>query len=131
MEKGSKRYRQAVIEEHISIDKEPDSVYISYVTPVRGTVKSIETSINGALLSQKFNLDNFMSIGCDGTVTNAGKFSGVIRTFKKRLQRPLQWIICMLNLNKLPLRNLFNKLDGVTTGPSSMLVVLANCENYR
>ena len=60
-----------------------------------------------------------MAIGCDGTVTNTGKFNGVIRTFEKRLQRPLQWIICMLHLNELPLRHLLNKLDGVTTGPSS------------
>ena len=54
VEKGFKRYRQTVIEEHISVDKELDSVYIGYVTPVRSTVKSIEIPINGALLSQKF-----------------------------------------------------------------------------
>ncbi|GBP06283.1 Protein asteroid homolog 1 [Eumeta japonica] len=36
-----------------------------------------------------------------------------------RLQRPLQWIICMLHLNELPLRHLFDYLDGKTSGPST------------
>ena len=83
-------------------------------------------------LSCHKNLDDLMAIGCDGSVTNAGKFNSVIRTFEKRLQCPLQWIICMLHLNKLPLRNLFNKFDGVATGPSSHTgpigKSLENCE---
>ncbi|CAG4961116.1 unnamed protein product [Colias eurytheme] len=57
--------------------------------------------------------------GCDGTVTNTGKYGGVIRLLEKRLQRPLQWIICLLHLNELPLRHLFAKLDGTTTGPNT------------
>ena len=121
-----------MIEEHISVAKEPDSVYIGYATPVRGTAKSIEISINGLLLSQKINLDDLMAFGYNGTVTNTGKFNGVIRTFEKRLQPPLQWIICMLHLNELPLRHLSNKLDGATTGPSShsgpIGKSLQNCE---
>ena len=73
-----------------------------------------------------------MTIGCDDTVTNTGKFNGVIRSFQKRLQHPLQWIICMLHLNELLLRHLFIKLDGVTTGSSSHAgpigKSLENCE---
>ena len=89
VKKGAKRYRQTVIEEHIFVVKEPDSVYIGYATPVRDIAKSIETSINGLLLSQKINLDDLMAIGCDGTVTNTGKFNGMIRAFEKRLHSPL------------------------------------------
>lgn len=33
------------------------------------------------------------------------------------MNRPLQWLICMLHLNELPLRHLFNRLDGATAGP--------------
>ncbi|GBP05516.1 Kynurenine formamidase [Eumeta japonica] len=50
-------------------------------------------------------------------VTNTSKFNGVIRLFERRLQRPLQWIICMLHLNELPLRHLFDYLDGKISGP--------------
>ncbi|GBP95516.1 hypothetical protein EVAR_70524_1 [Eumeta japonica] len=93
VKKGTKRYKQVVIEEHVSVIKEPESIYV-------GTV-------------------DLLAIGCDGTVTNTGKFNGVIRLFERRLQRPLQWIICMLHLNELPLRHLFDYLDGKTSGPST------------
>lgn len=117
--KGTKRYRQVVIEEHVSVIKEPDSIYLGYVTPSQGTAKTIEISINALLFAKNISTDDLLAIGCDGTVTNTGKFSGVIRLFEKRLQRPLQWIICMLHLNELPLRHLFDYIDGKTSGPSS------------
>ncbi|KAK4881795.1 hypothetical protein RN001_005114 [Aquatica leii] len=65
------------------------------------------------------SLEDTLAIGCDGTVTNTGKYGGVIRLLEKRLHRPLQWIICLLHLNELPLRHLFAKLDGTTTGPNT------------
>ncbi|GBM87549.1 hypothetical protein AVEN_107199-1 [Araneus ventricosus] len=34
------------------------------------------------------------------------------------LNRPLQWCICLLHTNELPLRHLLNSLDGATTGPT-------------
>lgn len=132
IKKGAKKYRQILIEEHVSVLKEPDSVYVGYATPDRSTSKSIEMSIIALLSSKKINKENLMAIGCDGTVTNTGKFNGVIRVLEKRLQRPLQWIICMLHLNELPLKHLFNKLDGVTKGPYSHAGpignLLENCE---
>jgi hypothetical protein len=33
------------------------------------------------------------------------------------LGKPLQWDICLLHLNELPLRHVFMKLDGTTKGP--------------
>ncbi|CAG9791202.1 unnamed protein product [Diatraea saccharalis] len=117
--KGTKRYKQVVIEEHVSVIKEPDSIYVGYVTPSQGTAKTIEISINALLFSKSISTDDLLAIGCDGTVINTGKFSGVIRLFEKRLQRPLQWIVCMLHLNELPLRHLFDYMDGKTSGPST------------
>ena len=35
------------------------------------------------------------------------------------MQRPLQWIVCLLHENELPFRHLFEKIDGKTTGPDS------------
>ena len=34
-----------------------------------------------------------------------------------KLRRPLQWLICLLHANELPLRHLMQKLDGGTQGP--------------
>ncbi|XP_050308327.1 uncharacterized protein LOC126744782 [Anthonomus grandis grandis] len=119
MAKAGKKYRKVVVEEHISVLKEPGSLYVGYTTPLHGTARSIERSISALLQSKRICSDELVAIGCDGTATNTGKNAGVIRLFEKKLQRPLQWIICMLHLNELPLRHLFNKLDGKTTGPHS------------
>ncbi|GBP41993.1 Putative AC transposase [Eumeta japonica] len=115
VKKGTKRYKQVVIEEHVSVIKEPESIYVGYVTPLQGTAKAIEISINALLSAKNISTVDLLAIGCDGTV----KFNGVIRLFERRLQRPLQWIICMLHLNELPLRHLFDYLDGKTSGPST------------
>ncbi|KAH9628577.1 hypothetical protein HF086_010311 [Spodoptera exigua] len=118
--KGGKKYRLTSVEEHISIIKEPGTVYVWYAVPSHGTVKGLESAIFQTVTGQlNMSLEDTLAIGCDGTVTNTGKYGGVIRLLEKRLQRPLQWIICLLHLNELPLRHLFAKLDGTTTGPNT------------
>ncbi|GBN02173.1 hypothetical protein AVEN_173484-1 [Araneus ventricosus] len=54
--------------------------------------------------------------GCDGTAVNTGEFNGVIRRLELKLHRPIQWIICLLHFNGLPLRHLFERKSS---GPSS------------
>ncbi|KAH9638792.1 hypothetical protein HF086_002032 [Spodoptera exigua] len=118
--KGGKKYRLTSVEEHISIIKEPGSDYVGYAVPSHGTAKGLESAIFQTVTGQlNMSLEDTLAIGCDGTVTNTGKYGGVIRLLEKRLQRPLQWIICLLHLNELPLRHLFAKLDGTTTGPNT------------
>lgn len=34
------------------------------------------------------------------------------------LDKPLQWLVCLLHFNELPLRAFFQYLDGKTLGPS-------------
>ena len=52
-----------------------------------------------------------------------GKFNGFIRNLEELLNKPLQWIICLLHTNELPLCHTFIYLDGTTnsratfTGP--------------
>lgn len=41
----------------------------------------------------------------------------MIRLFELHVRRPLQWLICQLHANELPLRHLIRHLDGNTTGP--------------
>ncbi|KAH9627845.1 hypothetical protein HF086_001741 [Spodoptera exigua] len=118
--KGGKKYRLTSVEEHISIIKEPGSVYVRYAVPSHGTAKGLESAIFQTVTGQlNMSLEDTLPIGCDGTVINTRKYGGVIRLLEKRLQRPLQWIICLLHLNELPLRHLFAKLDGTTTGPNT------------
>ena len=57
-------------------------------------------------------------MGCDGTVVNTGTVNGDIALFESELKRPVQWLVCQIHGNELPLRHLIQKLDGPTSGPS-------------
>lgn len=57
-------------------------------------------------------------IDCDSTVVNIGFKTGVIWQIEKHFKKPLLWFICQLHANKLPLRHLFQHLDGKTSGPN-------------
>ncbi|CAH1098830.1 unnamed protein product [Psylliodes chrysocephalus] len=61
--------------------------------------------------------DLLQVIGCDGTNLNTGHKGGVITLLEHRVKRPLQWFICELHANELPLRHLVQHLDGNTSGP--------------
>lgn len=130
---GDRYHRKEVSVEHISILAEPGSIYLGHVTPNRGTAKGILAAITTLLEDQGWNLDSIIWVGCDGTATNTGWRGGVIQYLENYLERPLQWCICMLHANELPLRHLFMTLDGCTTGPKEYSgpigKQLAGCEN--
>lgn len=133
IKKGGKCYRTTTVEAQISLIQEPGSNYMGYVVPEVGTAKGIQTAITGFLLHEEISQDSIMAIGCDGTNVNTGKYGGIIRLLEKKLQKPLQWIICLLHMNELPLRHLFVHLDGCTSGPKSYVGPLGKaleaCEN--
>ena len=58
-------------------------------------------------------------VGSDGTPVMTGKSKGFIASLETLIGRPLQWVICLLHLNELPLRHVFQKLDGVISEPDS------------
>ncbi|CAH0388393.1 unnamed protein product [Bemisia tabaci] len=62
---------------------------------------------------------NFRVLGSDGTNANVGNKGGVICLIEKELKRALQWAICLLHNNELPLRHLIETLDGGTKGPNA------------
>ena len=62
-------------------------------------------------------MDDVAAIVCDGTAVNTGRKGGVIKRLEDRLNKPLQWLVCLLHTNELSLRNLTKELDGCTCGP--------------
>ena len=58
-------------------------------------------------------------VGTDGTASMTGKHNGCIRNLEELLHRPLQWVVCLLHTNELPLRHVFATLDGATSGPDT------------
>ncbi|CAH0381394.1 unnamed protein product [Bemisia tabaci] len=60
-----------------------------------------------------------MAIGADGTNVNTGWKAGAIALLENKLKQALQWLICLLHNNELPLRHLFEFIDESTSGPTS------------
>lgn len=115
----NKMYRRQKKEEHISLVQEPGGKYIGHLTPRGGTGSEIATAIWCFLESKKFDHDDLVAIGCDGTATNTGWKNGAIRNLEIKLGRPVQWFVCLLHFNELPFRHLFESVDGDTSGPTS------------
>ena len=70
------------------------------------------------LKENDISIDDLKAIGCDWTNLNTGVQGGVIQYVERFLGRPLQWIICLIHCNELPLRHLFIKFDGGTSNPN-------------
>lgn len=132
VKKGNKLYRQTVVEEHIVLVQEPECNYIGHTSPSSGTSQNIKASIVRFLEENAINFEDLEAVGCDGTVVNTGIRGGVIRLLEEHLTKPLQWFVCMLHGNELPLRHLFHHLDGDTSGPRGFAgpigKQLDNCE---
>ncbi|GBM97075.1 hypothetical protein AVEN_134364-1 [Araneus ventricosus] len=119
-ETHSKKFHRVRKEEHYSLIQEPDSMYIGHVSPPSGSSENIASPIISYLNGRGLSLKNLVVIGCDGTGVNTGWKKGVIRRIEKSVGRPLQWAICRLHFNDLQSRQLFQHLDGNTSGPKSL-----------
>ena len=66
-------------------------------------------------------------VGTDGAAAMTGKFNGCIRNLEELLNKPLQWAICLLHTNELPLRHVFTMLDGTTNSPVAFAGPIGKC----
>ena len=103
-------------EEHFVLVSQTANKYIDHVSPNSGEAEDISDEII-SVLQQIDSISTLLVIACDGTPVNTGSSGGVIRKIEEKLERPLQWVICMFHLNELPLRHLISVLDGKITGP--------------
>ena len=46
-------------------------------------------------------------VGCDETAVNSGRNAEPIQQLEELLHTTLQWLMCLLHANELPLRHLF------------------------
>ena len=115
--------------------EEPGSKYITHITPDAGDAATICRTICDYFDSTNDNrLTELAIVGCDATVLNTGAENGV-RCLDLKLQRPLQWSICLLHYNELPLKHLIQKIDGRANGPEGLTgpigKKLKNCEENK
>ena len=104
-ELDGKRHQRTIREENISIVSEPESKYFDHVTPGSGKAKDIASEILSLLNKRSVDTKQIVAIGCDSTAVNTGIKGGVVRLLEKLFKKPIQWFICLLHINELPLRH--------------------------
>ena len=62
---------------------------------------------------------------------NTGHIAGVIRRLEESFEHPLQWLVCLLHANELPLRHQFEALDGPRGFSGSIGKRLVTCSKQR
>lgn len=103
-------------EDHYVIVAYPGENYIDHVAPQTGQAKDIAAEML-SVINETASSETLTAVLCDSTNVNTGECNGVIRRLETAVNRPLQWLICMLHLNELPFREVFSKVDGATSGP--------------
>ena len=109
--------KEIVQEEHISLVEEPGSKYFGHFALKKVSANAIADGIFDFVSANHKEKNNIIAIGCDGTAVNTGAKGGAIKMIELKLNKPVHWFICQLHTNELPLRHLFQTLDGKTTGP--------------
>ena len=105
-----------VREEHYTIISYLGKQYVNHVSPHSCKADDVAAQLV-CVLQETASMQSLTAVVCDGTNLNTGERNGVIRRLELAVNRPLQWLICMLHLNELPLRAVFKHLDGFPTGP--------------
>ena len=115
---NSKRHINTILEEHYVVVGEPEEFYLAHFSPVNGKGKTIASNLFDIIKNTALQ-EKLLVVGSDGTAVMTGAHKGCIRTLEELLKRPLQWVICLLHCNELPIRHVFMFLDGTTKSPDS------------
>lgn len=125
-------HQERVVEEHISILREPGSIFLTHITTDDSKARTITDGIFERLVDKNIYTTSIKAVGCDGENTNIGIKAGVIRMIEEELKTNLQWLVCLLHANELPLRNLMRSLLGDTKDPNNFKgpigIKLKKCE---
>ena len=119
-----KRFPKVKKENHLTLVSEPKSEFISsladdHITDDDLKGAELESKLILDFLSENGMEDNLEILGCDSTRVNSGRTNGVMKRIENSLNRNLMRVLCALHTNELPLRHLFEAVDGKTSGKES------------
>ena len=105
---------------------QPGEYYLSHFSTEDGKGKTIAQKIFNTIANTELH-DKLTVVGTDGTAAMTGKFNDCIRKLEELLNKPLQWVICLLHTNELPLIHVFTMLDGTTNSPDTFAGPIGKC----
>ena len=113
---NNKHNRSVQFEERYAAVVGSGTYYFSPFSPKDGKGRTIAKkmfdSFKDTVLERKLAI-----VGTNGTASMTGKYNGCVRGLEELLNKPLQWIVCLLYTNKLSLQLVFGVLDGFLSGP--------------
>ncbi|CAH1103736.1 unnamed protein product [Psylliodes chrysocephalus] len=77
--KGDKYYYSTITEEHISLVKEPGSIYLGQLAVSAGSAVVIKDTILDFFNRKEISIKSLIAVGCDGTIVNTETNAGLIR----------------------------------------------------
>lgn len=86
---------------------------------------------NLSVISYYDSTDSLQAVVCDGTNSNTSLHNGIIRKLEEVLCRPLQWLVCLLHFNELPLRKMLTFVDKAkSTGPATSTGIISSALQF-
>ena len=119
-------YRSVQRGDHYTMVGQPGEYYLSHFSTEDGKGKTIAQKIFNTIANTELH-DKLAMVGTDGTAGMTGRFNGCTRNLEELLNKPLQWAICLLHTNELPLRHVFTMLDGTTYSLDSFAGPIGKC----
>ena len=55
------------------------------------------------VVRERYSEESLTAVVCDSTNVDTGHKHGIIRTMEEQLLKHLQWLVCLLHCNELPL----------------------------
>ena len=104
---------------------EPGEYYFGYNSTRSGKDRIVSEGIKDTNINTNLK-DTRTVIGTDGTAAMTEPYNGAIRCSEECLDRSLQWSVCLLYANELPLRHAFLIMDGKTKGPDLFSCLIGN-----
>lgn len=106
--------------------REPNSVLLGHIVVHEHNAAAVTQHLIQFFTDKEIPLDELIAICSDGEPTNTGTSGGIIRRFEEHLGREVHWAICLLHFNELPLRHLYNHIEGsIAKGPRAATGPLA------
>ena len=95
---------------NITVMTEPENKYIDHFS-CRDNGLNVGTGL-WKCIEDTDSVDTLEAVGCDGCTVNTSHKVGAVQFVETMLGRPVQYIVCLYHFIELPVRHLFEHLDG-------------------
>lgn len=114
--------RSYVHVENVVIMQHPELKPLGFISSLSGKALCVFNELNKFLnpTKSKEAFKSLFAIAADGTNTNTGATSGIIKLFEDEVNRNLHRIICLLHFNELDIKHVIFAIDGATSSEKTL-----------